>query len=165
MGANRTSFKKGMKSWNAKNEPPLKKECRVCNKSFQVAPWLDRVQCCSVKCGQILRFRTSKHPRWIEDRTKLCRTSKQGERRTSAYFFWRKSVWERDEWKCKINDGDCSGRLEAHHILGWTAFPKLRYEVNNGITLCHAHHPRVRAEEKRLIPTFMELVAVSKTLN
>ena len=33
---------------------------------------------------------------------------------------------------------------------------------NNGITLCFAHHPRKRAEEKRLSPYFMELVSVSK---
>ena len=34
--------------------------------------------------------------------------------------------------------------------------------INNGITLCHAHHPRVRAEEKRLISKFQKLVSVSK---
>jgi len=99
---------------------------------------------------------------WIKDRTKLCRISKQGERRTSIYFYWRKSVWERDNWKCKINNKDCSGRLEAHHILGWVDHPELRYDINNGITLCHAHHPRKRAEEKRLSPYFQEIVSESK---
>ena len=74
-------------------------------------------------------------------------------------------VWLRDNFKCKIADQNCKGRIEAHHILGWTAYPELRYQLNNGITLCHAHHPRKRAEEKRLIPTFNELlglVSVSK---
>ena len=42
--------------------------------------------------------------------------------------------------------------------------PKLRYEINNGITLYHAHHLRKRAEEKRLAPIFQELVSVSKEL-
>ena len=56
---------------------------------------------------------------------------------------------------------DCNGRIEAHHILPWRNFVELRYDVNNGITLCLAHHPRARAEEKRLIPTFQELVSVS----
>ena len=68
----------------------------------------------------------------------------------------------RDNWKCKINNSDCKGRLEVHHILGFTKFPELRYDINNGITLCHFHHPRVREEEKRLSPYFMELVSVSK---
>ena len=47
-------------------------------------------------------------------------------------------------------------------FLSWSEFPGLRYEIYNGITLCHAHHPRRRAEEKRLIPEFQALVAVSK---
>lgn len=103
------------------------------------------------------------HPRWIEDRTTLQKYGDANkDRRSSAYADWRKQVWERDSWKCKIANADCSGRLEAHHILGWTEYVELRYEVNNGITLCHAHHPRKRAEEKRLSPYFQELVSVSK---
>jgi hypothetical protein len=78
------------------------------------------------------------------------------------YKFWRKSVFERDNWKCKISNTDCKGILQAHHILRWVDFPELRFNINNGITLCVAHHPRKRAEEKRLSPYFMELVSVSK---
>ena len=100
------------------------------------------------------------HWRWIIDRTKLSRISKQGERRTSIYFDWRKRVWERDNWKCRINNSDCKGRIESHHILGWSSYPELRYNINNGITLCHAHHPRKRAEEKQLAPIFQELIAI-----
>lgn len=113
---------------------------------------------------KIIKQKTGeKNWRWIEDRTKLSRENKQGERRTSAYFEWRKQVWLRDNFKCKIANPDCNGKIEAHHILGWTEYIELRYEINNGITLCHAHHPRKRAEEKRLIPTFQELVSVSKS--
>lgn len=98
------------------------------------------------------------HYLWIEDRTKL---KKSDTRNDSAYFEWRKNVWLRDNFKCKIANPDCEGKIEAHHILGWSEYVELRYEINNGITLCHAHHPRKRAEEKRLIPTFQELVTVS----
>lgn len=104
----------------------------------------------------------NKSYQWKEDRNSLSRYNKQGERRTSAYNNWRKQVWLRDNFKCKIENLDCKGRLETHHILSWSEHPELRYEINNGITLCHAHHPRKRAEEKRLIPTFQELVSVSK---
>ena len=86
---------------------------------------------------------------------------KKDDRRSSAYGGWRKQVWLRDNFICKIANPDCKGRLEAHHILGWTEYPDLRYEINNGITLCHAHHPRKRAEEKRLSPYFQELVSAS----
>ena len=98
------------------------------------------------------------HYRWIEDRTKLSRTSNQGERRTSAYTYWRHEVWSRDEFQCLIANADCGGRLEAHHILGWKDYPELRYEIKNGITLCHFHHPRKRKDEARLSPYFNELL-------
>ena len=98
----------------------------------------------------------NKSGHWIKDRTKL----KTG--RTQAYdgryIEWMKQVKNRDKWKCRISNEDCSGRLEAHHILPWSQSPELRYEVNNGISLCHYHHPRKREEEKRLIPVFQEMV-------
>ena len=97
------------------------------------------------------------HPNWIVDRGKLV---KRQERNDVSYKTWRRQVWLRDNFKCKIANPDCAGRIEAHHILGWANYPELRYEVNNGITLCHAHHPFKRAEEKRLIPFFQELVPV-----
>jgi hypothetical protein len=92
---------------------------------------------------------------WIMDRTQLVRKQ---ERNDSAYYAWRLEVWRRDSFKCKINNQDCSGKIIAHHILGWSEFPELRYEVNNGITLCHAHHPLKRVEEKQSIPFFMEMI-------
>lgn len=106
-----------------------------------------------------------KNHKWIKDRTKLKRISSQGERRTSIYFEWRKQVWKRDNWKCKINNLECKGKLETHHILNWIDFPELRYDINNGITLCHVHHPKKWEEEKRLSPYFMELVSASKEKN
>ncbi len=106
------------------------------------------------------------HPRYISDRTKLQRYNDDSKDRiSSAYRDWRTQVWLRDNFKCKIANPDCEGRIEAHHILGWKSHPELRYQINNGITLCHAHHPRKRAEEKRLSPYFMELVSVSKKSN
>lgn len=64
----------------------------------------------------------------------------------------------RDNWTCRIADNNCDGKMVAHHILPWRDFPELRYEVNNGITLCHFHHPRKRNDEMRLSPYFQELI-------
>jgi len=83
-------------------------------------------------------------------------------RNDSAYNEWVRLVKSRDNWKCRINNKDCKGKVVAHHILPWRNFPELRYEINNGITLCQSHHPRVRTEEKRLIPFFTGLVPVLK---
>lgn len=74
------------------------------------------------------------------------------------YMYWRLEVYKRDEFKCRIKDENCKGRLEAHHILDWVNYQELRYQVNNGITLCHAHHPRGRAKEKLMSPYFMEIL-------
>lgn len=94
---------------------------------------------------------------WIKDRTQVVgrhnRNMHDPEYKQFAY-----KVRNRDEYKCKINNQDCVGRLEVHHILGWKSHPELRYEVNNGITLCHFHHPRKRNDEVRLSPYFQELV-------
>ena len=110
---------------------------------------------------RFLNLRGSNHWRWILDRTKLVNYGGSEERRSPIYKDWRKRVWVRDNWKCKIDNHDCNGRIEAHHILSYTNYPELRYEINNGITLCHAHHPRKRAEEKLMMPVFQELLGVS----
>lgn len=94
--------------------------------------------------------------RWIKDRTKL----KKGREKSydTQYKYWMLEVKKRDKWKCRIADENCDGRLEAHHILNWVDYPELRYEINNGITLCHFHHPRKRKDEIKLSPYFKELV-------
>lgn len=97
-------------------------------------------------------------PRWIKDRTKLSRYIYGKERVSPAYKNWRKEVIKRDNLKCKIGNKDCCGQLETHHILGWRKYPELRYDINNGITLCHFHHPLKREEEKKLSPYFKDLI-------
>jgi hypothetical protein len=100
------------------------------------------------------------HFRWIKDRNKLRRYIGCGERRSPAYKAWRKEVCDRDDWKCRINNDVCEGRLEAHHIESFTNNPEIKYDVSNGICLCKKHHPRKRIYEKILINYFKELVTV-----
>lgn len=88
------------------------------------------------------------HPNWKQDRSLVKKSDKK--HLDTRYKEWMKTVKTRDGWKCKLASEDCKGRLEAHHILNWEDHPELRYQFNNGITLCHAHHPRGRSEEKRL---------------
>lgn len=97
-----------------------------------------------------------KNGKWIKDRSLLKR---RDERNDPAYRCWSRDVKRRDNWQCKINNKSCDGKVVAHHILTWKDHPELRYEINNGITLCHAHHPRRRAEEQLLAPTFQELIS------
>ncbi len=92
---------------------------------------------------------------YIENRNLLAKTQ---ERNDSAYQEWRKSVRGRDGWRCKMANVDCLEKVVAHHILPWAKFPELRYEINNGITLCVFHHPRKRSDEMRLSPFFQSLL-------
>ena len=105
-------------------------------------------------------FKKENHWHWKEDRTQLQTNEKK--HLDCQYREWMFAVKNRDNWKCKINNSACNGRLEAHHILDWKNYPELRYEINNGITLCHAHHPRGREREAELSPFFQSLVAERK---
>lgn len=57
------------------------------------------------------------------------------------YWKWRNNVIKRDGRICQL----ChikfpTNELEAHHIAAWKIYPKKRYNLDNGITLCAACH-------------------------
>ena len=74
------------------------------------------------------------------------------------YREWRMKVFTRDNFQCRTKDGHCEGILQVHHIFRWADFPELRYEVDNGITLCKIHHPRKKKDELRLAQMFLSLI-------
>jgi hypothetical protein len=59
----------------------------------------------------------------------------------SKHRTWRMLVFVRDNYTCQR----CwsRGYLTAHHIKSFSKFPKLRYIVSNGITLCGPCHAAV----------------------
>jgi 5-methylcytosine-specific restriction endonuclease McrA len=81
--------------------------------------------------GKVVVY-VGKHPPWIK------RTDKE-ERHGIKYRLWRNSVFERDGYTCQ-DCGQKGGGLNAHHIKSFKKYPKLRYEINNGITLCEKCH-------------------------
>lgn len=54
------------------------------------------------------------------------------------YKNWRREVFKRDNYTCQICGG--KGRIEADHIKSWRDYPELRYDLNNGRTLCKSCH-------------------------
>jgi len=66
---------------------------------------------------------------------------------SAEYKNWRKAVFQRDNYACQV----CHNRSEkgkrvylmAHHIKDWKHYPKLRFIVSNGITLCRKCHWKV----------------------
>lgn len=79
------------------------------------------------------------HPRYNHDLTEQERL----EHKDRSYNFqsrqWRKAVYERDQHTCQfcLNVG---GKLNAHHIHNYADHKDLRYNVDNGITLCVTCH-------------------------
>ena len=139
MKVNKTSFKKGVLPWNTGKSTPHMLGNRL---SVGRIPWN--------KGKPHIYIQKENHPLWISDRNRLVKSEKK--HLDGKYREWMFAVRKRDNWKCRINNSDCNGRLESHHILNWKDYPELRYEIKNGITLCHAHHPRGRKREAELSP-------------
>jgi hypothetical protein len=60
-------------------------------------------------------------------------------RQSFQYKIWRNTVFERDSYQCQ----DClevGGILNAHHIKHFATHPELRFEIDNGLTLCKSCH-------------------------
>ena len=67
-------------------------------------------------------------------------------RQSKEYAEWRSEVFERDGYKCQLC-GQIGGNLNAHHIRPFKDYPDLRFDLNNGITLCEKCH---RSLHKRI---------------
>lgn len=60
-------------------------------------------------------------------------------RNSGKMGYWRRSVFERDEFTCQ-HCKQIGGELNAHHLKPFAEYPKLRFEVSNGLTLCKECH-------------------------
>lgn len=62
----------------------------------------------------------------------------QAGRASNTYLTWQKAVFLRDWYKC----AECGSQkdIQAHHIQHWSTHPDQRFDVDNGLTLCHSCH-------------------------
>lgn len=71
-------------------------------------------------------------------------------RRTHENTKWSRKVLKRDNYTCQICGYQKKKKkdLVAHHIFSFKLFPKIRYEVSNGTTLCRMCHFKVHNSNK-----------------
>jgi ribosomal protein L37AE/L43A len=66
---------------------------------------------------------------------------------TKKHKEWQEAVFMRDNYTCQ----HCGNTdvIEAHHIKSKRKFPDLRFDVNNGITLCSNCHKKIEGKSYR----------------
>lgn len=72
--------------------------------------------------------------------SRFIRWDNQAERANPQYPIWRKAIFVRDGYKC--TDCQTHKNLNAHHVKNWADYPELRFNVDNGLTLCEDCHVR-----------------------
>ena len=119
------NFKKGLVPWNKK--PDVFINCLQCNKKVKIKPaFAGKQKFCSRICSD-------------KNRNKGKTSEVRKLRSSKEYQLWRIAVFTRDNWTC-IWCGQRGGELNADHIKRFADYPGLRFDINNGRTLCLSCH-------------------------
>lgn len=117
------------------------KVCKGCSATFrhrkgQPVVSFERQKFCTKACADVHGFRRSgeAHPLYKPDSRRKNRRGKHGS--------WARAVLGRDRATCR-HCGATGVELHAHHIKPFAEYPELRWELSNGITLCHRCHWQV----------------------
>lgn len=140
--------------------------CKICNKKIKCRPNKKKTYCsykCLGKskrksknkckdCGKVLprkesvrcqecdgKFRSgNKSPSWKGGISPVNTRIRQSQK----FKKWRKAVFERDDYTCLIC-GDRGGELHPHHIYEFSKYLELRFDIENGATLCVYCHKEI----------------------
>jgi len=111
------------------------KKCISCGKLFFISPSSKQMYC-NKECSRDAT-RKEKNINW---KGGISRGYKTGYY-SKEYKDWRKEVFKRDNYTCQMC-GQYGGYLTAHHIKSFAYYPGLRFDLNNGMTLCEICHSK-----------------------
>lgn len=124
----RTRFKKGIVPWNAGTA--RRAVCEICGGLCR--PKGNReTRFCSIACRETGRPRGPDHHNWNGGVT----SENEKARKSRRYADWRGAIFFRDNYTCQLC-GERGGKLHADHIKPFSLFPELRFDLENGRTLC-----------------------------
>lgn len=131
------------KNWQGANHPnwhdePREKSCEQCGAKYRQGPTeaissFRKRKFCSSECSRIgqVHLEGEAHPNYNPDSRRNNRRGKHGA--------WARAVISRDKATCQ-HCGVQGVELHAHHIKSFKDHPELRWELSNGLTLCHSCH-------------------------
>ena len=90
----------------------------------------------AVTASQIYRRKA----KWAKD--DYFKSDKYAKYRTPEYIAWRTACLKRDNYKCVVCGRGRPAPLQVDHVVAFSVSVELRYDVNNGRTLCVYHHKR-----------------------
>lgn len=108
--------------------------CQICDK--KVTNHYSRLCAEHYRKGKRPNFSGEKHWNWKGGKTDIATQI----RMSLEYKQWRESIFQRDDYTCK----KCGARngngkrivLNADHIKPFSKYPELRFDIDNGRTLC-----------------------------
>lgn len=145
-----------------------KKICRFCKKEF-LSPYWKSIggyrKYCNRKCWQLDGVNRKpnlgkhwKHTQEYKDKLSLARTGSKNpmfisgdskyRKENRKIKYWRISVFERDNYTCKMCNKRGCVNLNAHHIIPYSLCVEKRLDINNGITLCIDCHKKVHKSKQ-----------------
>lgn len=132
--------------------------CENCGKMFfRIESQIDQYKhnYCSVECkneGFKILFLKENNPMYGKERRDMhgannwawnpSRTylERQSERKLMENKRWRRDVFHRDDYTCKICGKRGGGNIVAHHLDSYDWCKEKRFDVENGIVLCEDCH-------------------------
>lgn len=129
--------------------------CVYCDTEYKIKRcYINRSRFCSRICSSKYNSILDRNPNWkngVTSSNLKIRTSEQ-------YKQWRLNIFERDNYTCVL----CNirgGYLEVHHIKKFSKYINLRFDLNNGVSLCKICHQKTKGCEEDYEQTFKNIVS------